>query len=189
MPSRGAFRRSHVPPFPRVDYLALVILCANCGGSAEAPQSPATVVRVASEQPPTESPAVLSDPVDEPVVSPLERLMQKHCGGMQRSERIVADLAGKAFAKPILLLPGQCYTVIAVAREGDSVELSLTSDALALPSMPPLVFAQGTTEGSAAVLGGNGNCFKQALPIAMPATLEVRTPSTSSEAEIVVCSR
>jgi hypothetical protein len=75
----------------------------------------------------------------------------------------------------IVLVPGKCYTFIAVTRGQAEISLTLELDAPPiLPGpMPPLATAKKA--GSSVTLAPGASCFKIALPIPVQARIVART--------------
>jgi hypothetical protein len=178
-------------------WVGISCCCFGCGGSAEPVASPATVVHVqASQREPAEvvEDAIEPTEVPEPTEAStlLERLEVEHCKGMTRFRDPFASIlhSDTLHEFPITLAPGKCYTVIAVAPEGYDVELTLQLASQALPmAMPTVLLAQGEKHENWSVLGGNGNCYKQVMPVPLASTIGIRSPSSSSFARLLICEK
>lgn len=84
--------------------------------------------------------------------------------------------AGQTLEAPLTVQPGRCYTILAAgAPTVQQIEITLTVVMPQLP-IPPAVLAQGSGTQSAA-LGGKGSCFRNPMPLAMPATVIVKVTS------------
>lgn len=73
---------------------------------------------------------------------------------------------GQTLEQPLTLAPGKCYSVVGVSLPGVQ-ELDVKIVAQPVPQLPPAVLAQDSQTGPTAVVGGKGNCFKNALPVAV----------------------
>lgn len=81
---------------------------------------------------------------------------------------------GQTMDATLTLMPGRCYTVLAVGTPGvQQIDITLTIMVGQIIPLPPATLAQGQGSGSAA-LGGKGNCYKYPLPLAIPATVTVK---------------
>lgn len=162
--------------------VSLVSLAAGCGPAEPEPRTTVHVDAVAGE------PIELGEESAPPVVSTMEDAVGRHCGEMTPEEPVHGNPKdGDPFEHLLLLMPGRCYAVVAVAEHGGPLELSLVANIPDLPVEAP-VLAEGIMEENAAVLGGVPNCFKNALPIPMQARLVVSSKRATPVA-VVVCSR
>lgn len=73
---------------------------------------------------------------------------------------------GQTLEQPLTLAPGKCYAVVAVSLPGVQ-ELDAKIVAQPLPQLPPTPLAQDSQTGPTAIVGGKGNCFRNALPVAV----------------------
>jgi len=183
--------------FAKVFFPWLGLSCLGCGGGAVEPvESPATVVQVQSDRPATdavveEGPELSESNEPEPSTL-IERLAMEHCKGMEHPRQPVATFLAPDTAndQAITLEPGKCYTIIAVAPEGHEVDLTLQLSPNAMPApMPAMVLAQGEKHENWSVLGSNGNCFKQVMPLALPATIGLRCSSPSGILLLLTCEK
>ncbi len=80
---------------------------------------------------------------------------------------------GQSLSQPVNIQAGRCYTVIGASLGGvGELDLQLVAEA---QGMPPMVIAQDASSGPTAVLGGKASgCWKNPMPIALPAKLVVR---------------
>lgn len=69
---------------------------------------------------------------------------------------------GQILEQPINIQAGKCYSVIGASIGIQELDIQLV---LTAAPLPPQVLAQDNTTGPQATLGGNGQCFKNALPI------------------------
>jgi len=94
---------------------------------------------------------------------------------------------GQTMEQPLTLQPGKCYTVVAVSM--GIQELDAMIAAQPLPQIPPAPLAQDNSSGSQAVVGGKGQCFRNAAPIAVPAKVIVKATRGSGQAVAQVYSK
>ena len=73
---------------------------------------------------------------------------------------------GQILEQPINLAPGKCYSVVGAGLPGVQ-ELDVQIAAQPVPQAPALTLAQDNATGSIAIVGGKGNCFKNAFPVAV----------------------
>ena len=73
---------------------------------------------------------------------------------------------GQILEQPINLAPGKCYAVVGVSLPGVQ-ELDVQIAAQPVPQVPAVTLAQDQSTGGIAIVGGRGNCFKNAAPIAV----------------------
>lgn len=114
-----------------------------------------------------------ASPIDPNLASaatiPLSAFAKQEAAGMQPDGPVVAAQfgEGQTLEQQTQLLPGKCYTVLAVGagiQEMDITLIALTP----LPGMNP-VLAQDSGGGASASLGGRGNCFKWQWPVGINA--------------------
>ena len=100
---------------------------------------------------------------------------------MQREGTVVAAQfkEGQALEQPIQLLPGKCYTVLAVGAGVTEMDIVLVAST-PLPTSPTL--AQDSSTGSTAALGGRGNCFKWSMPVGIQAKYVLKATKGSGVA-------
>ena len=112
-------------------------------------------------------------PIDPNVASvatvPLTAFAAQEAPGMTREGPVVAGQfkEGQTLEQAIQILPGKCYTVLAVGagiQEMDIQMIALTP----VPGLSPTL-AQDSGSGSNASLGGRGNCFKWSAPVGIQA--------------------
>jgi hypothetical protein len=88
---------------------------------------------------------------------------------------------GQILEQPFNLLPGKCYTIVA-ASLGGVQELDVLLQGQVMP-LPPTVLAQDNTTGPTAVLGGKAaGCWKNPVPMGMPAKIILRVTKGSGMA-------
>jgi hypothetical protein len=73
---------------------------------------------------------------------------------------------GQILEQPINLAPGKCYAVVGVSLPGVS-ELDVQIAAQPVPQLPAATLAQDNSAGGIAILGGKGNCWRNAAPLAI----------------------
>jgi hypothetical protein len=99
---------------------------------------------------------------------------QQEAPGMQREGTVIAGQfkEGQTLEQPFQMLPGKCYTVLAVGAGVQEVDLTI----VAVTPIPQAsgVLAQDTGTGASASLGGKGNCFKWSLPVGINAKYVVK---------------
>lgn len=164
---------------------ALVLAAAGCGAAPpEQPEQP-TIVIVAA---PADRPAEPAGAADEdepagrkpPILAPearLERLAERHAAGLSGGGLVASQSLeqGDKLELPLTLEPGRCYTLIAVGSPG--ITDLLAQLLLQAPPLPEMVAAQENQPGGEAVLGGDGSCFKNPLPVSAPAVGRVTVRS------------
>jgi hypothetical protein len=118
-------------------------------------------------------------PVDASALAVLlTPLQQKHAPGAKPDGAPIAGMIqpGTPLTTSITLQPSgtKCYTAIAVGAP-PVTDLLVEIWASPPPPLPPMpvLMAQSTTTGIPAVLAGAPNCFKNLLPVPVPATLKV----------------
>lgn len=80
---------------------------------------------------------------------------------------------GQTLEQPINLQPGKCYTIVGGSLGGVQ-ELDILIQGQ-LPPLPPGTFAQDSTTGPNATLGGKADgCWKNPAPLAIPAKIVLR---------------
>jgi hypothetical protein len=79
---------------------------------------------------------------------------------------------GQTLEQPFQMLPGKCYTVLAVSAGPTAVALSI----VAVTPIPQALGVLAQTEGTGpnVSLGGRSNCLKWSLPIGINAKYVVR---------------
>jgi hypothetical protein len=89
---------------------------------------------------------------------------QQEAPGMQREGSVVAAnfKEGQVLEQPFQMLPGKCYTVLAVGAGPQQIDLTIVA-VTPLPGSGVLAQAQGN--GPNAALGGRGNCFRWNPPV------------------------
>lgn len=73
---------------------------------------------------------------------------------------------GQTLEQDINIAAGKCYSVVAAGVGMQNVQVKLVLQPM--PQLPPTTLAQSAGSGTQAVLGGGGNCFKNALPVGGP---------------------
>ena len=88
---------------------------------------------------------------------------------MSREGTIIAGQfkEGQTLEQAIQMLPGKCYTVLAVGVGIQEMDIALVA-VTPLPQASP-VLAQDQGSGASASLGGRGQCFKWTLPFGINA--------------------
>jgi hypothetical protein len=99
---------------------------------------------------------------------------QQEAPGMQREGGVVAGQfkEGQTLEQPFQMMPGKCYTVLAVGAGLQEVDITL----VAVTPIPQAsgVLAQDSGSGASASLGGRGNCFKWSMPFGINAKFVVK---------------
>jgi hypothetical protein len=120
-----------------------------------------------------------AQPIDPNLASvatvPLMGYAQQEAQGMSREGNLVAGRfnEGQTLEQPFQMLPGRCYTVLAVgAGLIQQVDISIVA-------VTPIPQASGTLarasgNGPNAALGGRGNCFRWDIPVGINAKYVVR---------------
>jgi hypothetical protein len=95
---------------------------------------------------------------------PLMAFSQQEAPGMQREGAVVAAnfKEGQILEQAFQMLPGKCYTVLAVGAGPQQLDLTIVA-VTPLPGSGVLAQTQGN--GPNASLGGRGNCFKWNPPV------------------------
>ena len=105
---------------------------------------------------------------------PLMGLSQQEAPGMTREGNLVAGnfKEGQTLEQMFQMLPGKCYTVLAVGAGIQQLDLAI----VAVTPIPQAsgVLAQAQGNGPNAVLGGRGNCFRWDLPVGINAKYVIR---------------
>ena len=78
---------------------------------------------------------------------------------------------GQTLEQPITLAAGKCYAVIGVGVGITQLDIQLATNQ---PPVPAITLAQATSSGGQAVLGGAKNCYKNALPVPVPAKVVLK---------------
>ncbi|MBI4955655.1 MAG: hypothetical protein HY908_26790 [Myxococcales bacterium] len=147
-------------------------------GTATAPQPTNTAPAPTSPFPlpgpaPTAGGAT-AQPIDPNVASaatvPLMAVAQQEAAGMRETTPIVAAnfQQGQTMDAPFQMMPGKCYTVISVGAGINEMDIKIVA-LQPIPGVQNPVLAQDNSQGSTAVLGGRGNCFKWSWPFGMNA--------------------
>jgi len=79
---------------------------------------------------------------------------------------------GQTLEQPFQMLPGKCYTVLAVGAGVAQIDLAIVALVPIPGTQGPL--AQATGNGPYASLGGRGNCYKWSLPVGINAKYVIR---------------
>lgn len=85
---------------------------------------------------------------------------------------------GQILEQSIQLLPGKCYTVLAVGAGISETDISLIA-LTPIPMMASPVLAQDSSTGATASLGGRGNCYRWSLPVGINAKYVVKATAGS----------
>jgi hypothetical protein len=98
----------------------------------------------------------------------LQGLAQNEMRGMQPDGGAFAGQfqQGQTLEQPFQLQPGRCYGVVGVGIGITELDVQIV---MHQPPLPPATLAQDQGTGPQAVLGGNGQCFKNPLPVGGPA--------------------
>ena len=103
---------------------------------------------------------------------PLMAYSQQEAPGMNREGNLIAGnfKEGQTLEQAFQMLPGRCYTVLAVGAGITQIDLAI----VAVTPIPQAsgVLAQATGNANAA-LGGHGNCFRWELPVGINAKFVV----------------
>jgi hypothetical protein len=94
--------------------------------------------------------------------------------------------AGQILEQPITLAAGKCYAVIGVGVGITQLDIQLATNQ---PPVPAITLAQATSSGGQAVLGGAKNCYKNALPVPVPAKVVLKATAGQGIAMAQVYSR
>jgi hypothetical protein len=116
-------------------------------------------------------------PIDPNLASvatvPLMGFAQQEAPGMAREGNLIAGnfKEGQTLEQAFQMLPGKCYTVLAVGA-------GITQVDLAIVAVTPIPQASGvlaqTSGGNSAALRGRGNCFRWDLPVGINAKYVIR---------------
>jgi len=89
--------------------------------------------------------------------------------GMQKAGPVVAGnfKPGQTLETTTQLLPGKCYTILAVGAGIQELDINLIA-LTPIPGMSPEL-ARDNGTGANASLGGGGNCFKLPVPFGVNA--------------------
>ena len=105
---------------------------------------------------------------------PLMAFAQQEAPGMQREGGVAAGnfKEGQILEQPMQIMPGKCYTVLAVGAGVQEVDISL----VAVTPIPQAsgVLAQDQGSGASSSLGGRGNCFKWSFPVGINAKYVIK---------------
>jgi hypothetical protein len=133
-----------------------------------APTEPAPVTPDPAPEP-TPAPAPTPPPEPEPPPPTPEELVKAaiatHAAGMKPlGNPIVQTLAaGGTFDAPVQVSAGKCYTVIAAGDQGiQELDVELF---IAQPPLPETSVGQDSSTGATAIVGGEGKCVKNPLPL------------------------
>lgn len=105
---------------------------------------------------------------------PLMAFAQQEAPGMKAEGGIFAGQfqEGQVMEQQLQMMPGKCYTVLAVGAGVSEVDLTLVA-LTPMPGMNP-VLAQDSGTGTNASLGGKGSCFKWQWPVGINAKAVVK---------------
>ena len=84
--------------------------------------------------------------------------------------------AGQSLTTDLQLQPGKCYTVVAAALP-PVTEVDVKFVALSPIPGSAMVLAQDNETGTQAVLGEKPNCYKNAMPMAIPVKMVLEVPA------------
>ncbi len=116
-------------------------------------------------------------PIDPNLASvatvPLMGFSQQEAPGMTREGNLVAGnfKEGQTLEQPFQMLPGKCYTVLAVGAGISQLDIALVAVTPIPQASGVLAHASGTSN---AALGGRGNCFRWDLPVGINAKYVIR---------------
>ncbi len=151
--------------------------------TATAPQTTATTTAQGSTS---------ATPIQPGMASAAQPLLQavaaKEAPGMQPDGGPFAGnfQTGQTLEQPITLAAGKCYAVIGVGIGISQLDIQLASNQ---PPVPSITLAQGQASSGSTVLGGAKNCYKNALPMAVPAKVVVKATAGSGLAMAQVYSK
>ena len=105
---------------------------------------------------------------------PLMAYAQQEAPGMNREGPVIAGSfrEGQTLEQQFQMLPGKCYTILAVGAGIAQVDISV----VALTPIPQAsgTLAQVQGNGPNASLGGRGNCYRWSLPVGINAKYVIR---------------
>lgn len=82
--------------------------------------------------------------------------------------------AGETLEFQLPLSPGRCYTILATGPASiQQMEVTMGMSIPGIP-IPPSVIAQGSGTSSAAIGGKASGCYRNPMPLALPATVTVK---------------
>jgi hypothetical protein len=138
--------------------------CAPPATTTTAPMTTATTANTAPATPGQATPMAAA-----PATPIITTVAGEEVKGMKAEGGAFAGnfTEGQTLEQPITLEPGKCYAVVGVSLPGVT-ELDIKIVAQPVPQLPPAVLAQDSATGPTAVVGGKGNCFKNALPVPVP---------------------
>jgi hypothetical protein len=124
---------------------------------------------------PGSGPATPIDPgFANAATAPLMMYSQQEAPGMAREGSVVAGnfKEGQTLEQPFQMLPGKCYTVLAVGAGIQQVDLAI----VALTPLPGggTSIASANGNGNQAALGGRGNCYRWPWPVGINAKYVIR---------------
>jgi hypothetical protein len=104
---------------------------------------------------------------------PLMAYSQQEAPAMAREGNLIAGnfKEGQTLEQPFQLLPGKCYTVLAVGAGVTQLDLAIVAVTPIPQASGVLAQTSGTTN---AALGGRGNCFRWELPVGINAKYVLR---------------
>jgi hypothetical protein len=104
---------------------------------------------------------------------PLMAYSQQEAPAMAREGNLIAGSfkEGQTLEQPFQLLPGKCYTVLAVGAGVTQLDLAIVAVTPIPQASGVLAQTSGTTN---AALGGRGNCFRWDLPVGINAKYVLR---------------
>lgn len=94
--------------------------------------------------------------------------------------------AGQTLEFQLTLSPGRCYTILATGPASiQAMEMTVSMSLPGLP-MPPAVIAQGSGTSSASIGGKASGCYKNPMPLTLPATVTVKVTAGTGVAGVQV---
>jgi hypothetical protein len=125
--------------------------------------------------------AVLSSPI-------LKGTAQSETAGMtEDGGAFGATFAeGQIHEHPFQIQPGRCYSVVGLGVGITELDVEIV---VQQPPAPEWVAAVDGSSGPHAVLGGNGNCFKNPFPVGAPAKIRLKATGGSGVAVAQLYSR
>lgn len=165
-----------------VSVSVLALLPIGCGDSTPEPEvapgscppgqycaPPAPLVTATTAPPPASSAPTnsMATPIAATLATPLiTSAAGEEVKGMQPEGGAFAGQfqEGQILEQPINLAPGKCYAVVGVSLLGVQ-ELDVQIAAQPVPQLPAATLAQDNQTGGIAIVGGRGNCWKNAAPL------------------------
>lgn len=87
---------------------------------------------------------------------------------------------GETLEASLALVPGRCYTVLAVGDSGVlSMDITLGMPAGMVPGIPATPLAQSSGKSEAAIGAAGSGCFRMPLPLPIPAVVTLKVSAGS----------